>query len=334
MKNVKISLIVPVYNDREYLYKSLPALINQKFTDFELILVDDGSTDGSSEILDNYARHNSVVRIVHKENGGASSARNAGLRVADGEWIVFADSDDIVSPNYLKDLYDGVGDCDMAWYGETKVYPNGVEVASSCSSSQIIDMHIPANVSLMLNMAWHTNFPGPCCKIFRKDIFFQNDIFMEEDMVFGEDFHCLLRVLEKCDLVKIIAGCAQNYLYYQNLDSVTYCTGSFEQELTSFIKLSCEVERFIEQNKIVGKVQLFNATLHNGKQRVIQSLYFPGNNYSKRERIVKIKSLKRDQNYARHFFHSETKQNKVAVIASSLGLWNIVDKLAQKGLLS
>jgi len=95
----QISVIVPVYNTEKYLHQCVDGILSQSFTDFELLLIDDGSTDGSGVICDAYAEKDKRVRVFHKENGGVSSARNLGLDKAKGEWIYFPDSDDITVEN-------------------------------------------------------------------------------------------------------------------------------------------------------------------------------------------------------------------------------------------
>lgn len=333
MEEIKVSLIVPVYNDYAYLHRSIPELINQNFNEYELILIDDGSTDGSASVLDELAYGQSHVKVLHKPNGGVSSARNTGLKIAKGDWIVFADSDDIVSRNYLKHLYEAVGDCDMAWHGETKIFNNGVELAASYSESRKIDVYNPSEVMSMLHNAWMTNFPGPCCKIYRRDVFISNNIHMEEDMVFGEDFQCLLRLLEKCKNVKMISGCAQDYRYYQNSDSITYKTASFERELTSVIKLKAAIEHFMQAVSIEGEIKLFNSTIYSGKQRVIRSIYSSTNKYTKKERIAKLKEL-RNSSISQLYFNKKTKSNRIVSLVATIGLWKLVDRLAQQGFLS
>lgn len=108
--NILISIIVPVYNTEPYLARCINSILSQSFTDFELLLIDDGSTDGSGAICDAYADKDSRVRVFHKENGGVSSARNLGLDYAEGEWIYFADSDDEVLPDGLLTLVNCISD--------------------------------------------------------------------------------------------------------------------------------------------------------------------------------------------------------------------------------
>lgn len=106
MQEKVLSVIVPVYNVEPFIRECLDSILAQTYKKFELILVDDGSTDCSGEICEEYAKKDERIRVLHKENGGLSSARNAGLDVAVGEYICFIDSDDIISPNYLSDLYE------------------------------------------------------------------------------------------------------------------------------------------------------------------------------------------------------------------------------------
>ena len=94
----RLSVIVPVYNVEAYLARCVDSILAQSFADFELILVNDGTRDGSVSIMEDYAHRDGRVRLVHKENGGLSSARNAGLAVANGEYVIFIDSDDWIAP--------------------------------------------------------------------------------------------------------------------------------------------------------------------------------------------------------------------------------------------
>ena len=104
-KMKKISVIMPVYNSEKYVSKAIESVLAQDFEDFELILVNDGSTDNSAEICDQFAEKYEKVRVIHKKNGGICSARNAGLDAAEGEYIGFCDNDDIYLPHLLSDNY-------------------------------------------------------------------------------------------------------------------------------------------------------------------------------------------------------------------------------------
>lgn len=110
-----ISVIVPVYNVEKYLPECIESIINQTYRDIEIILIDDGSTDNSGKICDKYASQDGRIRVIHKENGGLSDARNCGMKVANGEVISFVDSDDYLSPFFLEIMYEAMmkGNCDV-----------------------------------------------------------------------------------------------------------------------------------------------------------------------------------------------------------------------------
>lgn len=100
----KVSVIIPVYNAENYIDQCVRSVLAQTFTDFELLLIDDGSTDGSGIICDNFVQKDTRIKVFHKANSGVSSARNQGLESAMGEWIVFLDSDDVIEAQYLEHL--------------------------------------------------------------------------------------------------------------------------------------------------------------------------------------------------------------------------------------
>lgn len=104
----QISVIVPIYNVEKYICRCVDSILNQTFTDFECILVDDGSPDNCGRICDEYAKKDRRVKVVHKKNGGLSDARNAGIEVAQGEYLGFVDSDDWIHPQMYEILYKGI----------------------------------------------------------------------------------------------------------------------------------------------------------------------------------------------------------------------------------
>ena len=102
----EISVIVPIYRVEKFLPQCIESILNQTFTDFELILVDDGSPDCCGEICDAAAKQDARVRVIHQANQGLSAARNAGIETARGAWLSFVDADDFVAPNFLEALHD------------------------------------------------------------------------------------------------------------------------------------------------------------------------------------------------------------------------------------
>ncbi|MGN0334580.1 MAG: glycosyltransferase family 2 protein [Lachnospiraceae bacterium] len=117
-----ISVIIPVYNVEEYIEECLKSVVIQSYEHLEIILVDDGSTDSSGEICDQWARSDSRIRVIHQENGGLSAARNSGMKIAGGAYIGFVDSDDVIHPLMYEKLYRALTDheCDISCCGVTK----------------------------------------------------------------------------------------------------------------------------------------------------------------------------------------------------------------------
>lgn len=110
-----ISIIVPVYNAEKVLSRCVESILKQSYTDFELILIDDGSTDNSNKICDEYAEKDKRIKVHHIENGGVSKARNLGIKSSLGEYIMFCDSDDVVLSNWCKTLFDTITEHKSAW---------------------------------------------------------------------------------------------------------------------------------------------------------------------------------------------------------------------------
>ncbi len=138
-----ISVIVPIYNVEDYLPRCLESIVSQTYKDLEIILVDDGSTDSSGIICDDYAHNDSRIQVIHKENGGLSSARNFGLRVASGEYVLMPDGDDALHPRMIESLYNLItsGDYDfaMCYAAVVNSVPEKIDTAIDYSNITIIN---------------------------------------------------------------------------------------------------------------------------------------------------------------------------------------------------
>lgn len=156
-----ISIIVPVYNVEEYLADCMESVLKQSYTNLQVILVDDGSTDRSGLVCDRYAERDSRIQVIHKRNGGLSDARNAGLDIAEGDYIVFTDSDDFLHRDYLKVQYENLvqADADMA-VCDYHMYDTGQSVCNGLSNriSVVEEKDITAQLYEnpgMLIVAWN-----------------------------------------------------------------------------------------------------------------------------------------------------------------------------------
>jgi len=214
-ENPLISIIVPIYKVEKYLHKCVDSLIAQTYSNTEIILVDDGSPDSCSMICDEYAKKYQNVHSFHKTNGGLSDARNYGTRRASGDWIVFVDSDDYVTPDYVNDLwmlkvkYDS--DMSMAWV--IRVDESGTTLGNKlsfddfCTSGQDAVFEIYEKGT---HVGWNAYN-----KLYPKDILLQ----VPFPNGYYEDMACMYKILEKCNKVAI-GDFNQNYCYVQRTDSI------------------------------------------------------------------------------------------------------------------
>ena len=138
MSNILISVIVPVYNVEGYLKKCIESICHQTYENLEIILVDDGSTDGSGFLCDAYAKKDSRIKAIHKTNGGLSDARNTGMEIATGEWWTFVDSDDYLAPNTAATLLRAAVEncCEIAVCNMVRVYEDGAQEPFYCPATK------------------------------------------------------------------------------------------------------------------------------------------------------------------------------------------------------
>ena len=167
MKYTKISIIVPVYNGEEFLSKCIESIVMQTEKDLELILIDDGSSDNSGLLCDQYARSDSRIKVIHQKNAGVSAARNRGINIASGEYIGFVDSDDWVEPNMFERLLQEARntDADIVMCDATTVYDDGhiqVDTITQLSGNQILKKS-DFTPSILLEMA------GSACRCIYKN---------------------------------------------------------------------------------------------------------------------------------------------------------------------
>lgn len=177
--NTKISIIIPVYNVEKYLRKCIESVLAQDFSDYEVLLIDDGSTDMSGQICDEYAEKYAVVKVIHQENMGVGSARNTGIENANGDYLFFVDSDDAVKENILGFLYDvAVGNnSDIVSFGMDYVYEDGRIMATRTPiSNGIKDIYHKEIFQYFSTDSYVWN------KFFKTDLFLNSGVRYPENM--------------------------------------------------------------------------------------------------------------------------------------------------------
>lgn len=234
-----ISVIVPIYNVEKYLHRCVDSILAQTFSDFELILVDDGSPDNCGKICDEYAEKDSRIHVIHKENGGLSSARNAGIdwtfENSDSKWITFIDSDDWVHPKYLEFLYDaatktglGVSICDFE-----RTTGEATKIFDSYEKNMVIgteEFFCKKNVNAVI----------ACAKLFKKEDFI--DIRFPLGKLHEDEF-TTYKILFKYDKIAFVD--APLYFYYVNQSSIMKSNWS-PKRLAAFEAYNLQMNYFLE----------------------------------------------------------------------------------------
>lgn len=239
MKRAKISVIVPAYNVRNYLEACIDSIINQTYTNLEIILVDDGSTDGTAELCDNLLTLDERIKVIHKENGGAADARNTGIDAATGEYISFIDGDDCIDIEMYSTM--------LSYFDErVSIVSCGINYQEVSGSKRIVDMGNEVVIfsgeqalADMLKVRKGIIGCSPCNKIYNRKLFQQ--IRFKKGII-GEDIELLYRLYLNCD--KIICINQPFYYYIKREGSVT--TSSFSPKKMDFISTAQQIERFVE----------------------------------------------------------------------------------------
>ena len=202
----KISVIVPVYNTEKYLHRCIDSVLAQTYKDFELLLIDDGSKDSSGAICDEYAARDSRVKVFHKENGGVSSARNAGLAIASGDWIMHLDGDDWIAPDMLERLI-------------RKGEDTGAEIVMgdflfAYSDRDILyslpdwDNNKTASLNRYITSVWTCVWAG----IHKRSLYEVYQLKSPQGVTYCEDFHLIVRL---CYFARKVVNIHQPFYHYR-----------------------------------------------------------------------------------------------------------------------
>lgn len=264
-----ISVIVPVYNAEKCLGRCAESILAQNYSALELILVDDGSTDRSPAICDDYASRDFRVRVVHKRNGGVSSARNAGLDAANGEFVAFIDSDDRVREMYLMNLYEGVGDvvdivvsgCTVIRYGNEKKRTMQPCMAAGNDFDEIFEKNYIQT--------------GPWAKLFRRSAIEKMKLRFREDIQMGEDALFVFSFISRARGISVVEGTGYLYDNEPNPEALTQKFYPVEKEMLISSLVEQAVDTLAEGRNIRSPRALTN--LNDVKciyrNRVLNSIY-------------------------------------------------------------
>lgn len=233
-----ISVIIPVYNTEQYLERCINSVLEQSFHDFEVILVDDESTDGSGLICDRYAKKHSCIKTIHTNNGGPARARRIGFENSNGQYIMFMDSDDYVSTDIMKEMYEYVGEADIVCSNIYKV-KDGKKIEKQPFYKQS-EVSFVTTHDILYEFFTKRYINGALwAKLIKRDMF--DGIDFCEEAIIGEDINLMLQLYERAEEVKCLSK--PLYFYFHNDKGISHSgyTDKHRIGLEYYIKFRKEI---------------------------------------------------------------------------------------------
>ena len=252
----KVSVIVPVYNVEKYLRKCLDSVVNQTLEDIEIICIDDGSTDGSGAILDEYAQKDKRIKVIHQENQGLGAARNVGIDLAKGEYIGFVDSDDFIELSCLEKVYSKIEETssDLCLFGIYR-YNSILKIPEEGDSFNL--SHYGENVSQIcrytnIKKALFTRFSA-CAKLYQTDFVKKNKLYFPVGIYFEDVFPHIRNMV----LAQKICFFDENLYYYRanRTESIMNDPKKEKKKISDLFTVIDSVYHFLQQRKIYSDLQ-------------------------------------------------------------------------------
>lgn len=285
-----VSVIIPVYNAKRYLEKTVESVLNQTFAKFELILVDDGSTDGCSEICDRYTKKDPRVVCLHEKNSGICHARNTGLDMARGKYIAFCDDDDIYLPNYLETAISHM----IRERADIVKFTYRSEIWKNDTRQRIIEKKLPTityGINEIVNdyTAFNYTIRGIWNGIYSHDLIIRSSVRFDESVKAGmEDYLFNLSLIKFCDRISLISDLL--FVHYARFEQSTSEKYN-ESRYNDIVKA--------EQNEILllneHNVSQKNIYRHISQYTILymRTLENPNNPMIKKEKHKKLEGFKR-----------------------------------------
>lgn len=244
---LKLSVIIPIYNAQKHLKQCLNSIQNQSFKDFEVILINDGSTDNSLSICDLFAKDDKRFKVFSFNNRGVSVARNEGILKAKGEWITFIDSDDYILPFYFEPIL-------KAENADWILVNVQREINSSVREYLSLNEKYYTLEDFVQNYTLYPHFPSPWGRFFRKGVIFQNNIKYNPKLKFGEDAVFNLKYLSCCKEI-YTANCTA-YIYREMEEGLSKVITEYEHDDLLFSELQSSMVNFPMENFYIRSMEV------------------------------------------------------------------------------
>lgn len=274
---VDISVIVPVYKVEKFLHACVDSILTQTFWNFEILLIDDGSPDLSGKICDDYATMDSRVRVIHKKNGGVSSARQCGIMKAQGKWIIFVDSDDILPPYALEYMYN-------ASEGYSMVIGNIGTNDKKKFSFQIHKNIDKTSMDWVMDMLKGTIHTAPYAKLIKRECLDISFFKLPNDIVYAEDFITNVRLAININKVHYIPYT----VYIYTIDNINSITNRFVYTLDYGMKVYDYITKAVNHLGICHNSKSMRMFYLNILKHVTMSLQYDKSHPFVKENLFKI----------------------------------------------
>ena len=294
MKDIKVSVIVPMYNKEQKISKCLDSLINQTLREIEIVVVDDGSKDNSAEIVKKYCEKDSRVRYVKQDNQGPGAARNVGIINSKGRYIGFVDCDDYVEHEMYEIMYNAAeqNNCEVAVCQEENVY-----VDDEGHVTKLGETHFPYNeitvVTGKMVLEWFLNFNylslnSACFKIVRKSVFVEKDIYFPDNYRYAEDLTICGGILSVAKSVAVIPKSLYIYEHESNTFSTSY---TLKKAMDVYLDLM-DVLKYLERAEYTGNINNFILGMSFSSKRQLYASSEKKNRNYQREKTVLLAKWK------------------------------------------
>lgn len=304
-----ISVIIPVYKVEQYLARCVESIQKQTYENLEILLIDDGSPDNCGQKCDEYAEKDKRIKVIHKENGGLSEARNTGIEVASGKYITFVDSDDFVSHDYIEYMYHMLmqADVKLAICGVKEIWKNTKIVEREYDKTRIL-----TSKEAFENFLFDKGIEiSAYAKLYHKDLW--EKYRFPKGKVY-EDTAVIYQLIEEAE--KVAYGDKNCYYYVAREGSISKQTG-FNKNEEDYIMYTEQMLRFIEKQYPELEIAIHRFTLY-AKFRILRMLVFtkPRNKEMEKEYVSQIKKHQKEVFWCR----KTPKRDKMAIILLNLGM--------------
>ncbi len=270
---IKVSIIVPIYNVEKYLKRCLDSLVNQTLNDIEIICINDGSTDGSLEILNEYGRRDDRIVIINQENSGLSATRNKGIDIAKGQFIGFVDSDDWVSKDYFEKLYNS------AIQNEAEIAVGGIIRLHRFNRRKFLSFEqetVTSDINLKFELCDSPEKSYVWNKIYKSSKLKETGLKFEEGVIFED---CIFTPQALFYFGKMVTVPDTYYYYWRRNDSLV--TQKDEKSLADSVYAHDKAQKFIEEHNIdisahkpdCYRVKLFGLTVFKIRKKGVRKQY-------------------------------------------------------------